>query len=288
MKPQRFFRRWERQYHKLFGRQWTVLRQSREEGSLEQVHELRVTLRRLRLMLRVAAPLVDGVEARRYGAWSRRLLNATSRLRDYDAALEWLGQQSESTPAVRSIERTRLRLWRTAKARMKEPPAKTRSRLVRFELCHRGKTRLEKRFYRQLSRLEATIAHDLPKIHDLNPEERHGVRRKLRRVRYLLEICLPRRKLATDRMLKTINRLQTAMGEFQNLINAAQILSRVPDRDVPTPLRKLLSQQQAAWEEEIRRCSSTWVRSGKARKSTPSRQGATSPMSPATPSGEDV
>ena len=269
MKAQKFFRRWQRQYRMLFKKQWTFLLRSRDEGNAGQVHDLRVTVRRLRLMLRISAPMLDKKAVKEYETWSRRLLNSTSRLRDYDVALEWLGQQSDCAGAIRSIKRARQRLWKRAKMKMKELPAPVCSRLARFELHHRGKARIERRFSKQLIHLEESVARGLPEMSSLNMDERHALRKKLRRIRYLQEISLPRRKRAGNRLLKKIGRLQNAMGELQNLVNAAAILSRVSSRIVPISIRVLLSQQQSAREDEIRRYSRAWSADRRPRSSVP-------------------
>jgi len=252
---QRFFRRWHRQYRKLFNEQWTLLRLSRLEGTADQVHELRVTVRRLRLMLRVAGPLLKKVDTTQYESWSRKILDGTSTLRDYDATIEWLQTQPDTAQVLQTVNRDRSRLWRQAKAKVIRVRPQIHSRLARFELNHRGKVRLEKRFHDHVKRLEDAVtsaAQDLPSF---GPEERHVVRRKLRRLKYLKEIGLPKRKQRADRILKWLIRLQNAMGDHQNLVNAGQIFSRILRREIPEALDELISQEKSRLVHAIDRCA---------------------------------
>lgn len=245
MKTQRFFRRWHRQYRRLFDEQWTLLRQSRLEGTADQIHDLRVTLRRLRLMLHIAGPLVNKRDTARYSSWSRNVLDGTSTVRDYDATIEWLQMQADTGRAVQIIQRHRHRLWRRARATIILTPPYDHSHLARLEFNHYQKVRLEKRFNSHVDRLEEAVTSAAQDLTSFGPEERHVVRRRLRRLKYLKETGLSKRKQRTDRILKWTIRLQTAMGDYRNLINARPILLRILSPEHTSALDDSISKQKA-------------------------------------------
>jgi len=253
MKPQNFFCRWKRRYLKLLHKQWMVLRQSRREGTPGQVHELRVTLRRLRLLARLGEPLIDKTVANEYRRWSRVISTATSRLRDYDVTLEWLKGQSGAEEIVEKLQVRRDRLWRIQKARLTAPTAKIRSRLSRIKAGRKDVGRLRKRFLKRFDRLQSETFKGIPRFFELGLEDRHAFRRSLRRLRYLRQLALSRKRQASDDLLKSLIRPQVAMGEFQNLVVAEEIIGHL--KRTPTSLRLVdtLRRQRRSWEGEIRR-----------------------------------
>jgi CHAD domain-containing protein len=255
MKIQRLFRRWQRHYRKLFERQQTLLRGCLKTGGQEEVHDLRVTLRRLRLMLRIVGPFLDSDCAEEYGRWSHQVLNATGRLRDCDAVLEWLVRRSDTVPLRERLCRYRQKLWREARAGITPLPHRLRHGFSAISLSPQEKARLEDRFHDHFTRLEEAIRVHLPEFLDLNAEEQHTFRRKLRRLRYLREIALPRRRQREDSWLAVIVQLQTAMGECQNLTIAERLLTRTGKALLSSTLLAAMSRERAVWEKEIRRCS---------------------------------
>lgn len=253
MKTQNFFCRWKRRYLKLLHKQWMVLRQSRREGSPGQVHELRVTLRRLRLLIRLGGPLIDNAVADEYRRWSRVISTATSRLRDCDVTLEWLKGQSGAEGIVEKLQVRRDRLWRIQKPRLTPPTAKIRSRLSRIKAPRKNGARLRKRFLKRFERLQRETFKGIPRFFELGLEDRHVFRRSLRRLRYLRELGLSRKRQAKDDLLNNLIRPQVAMGEYQNLVVTEEILRRL--KQSPTSLRLVgtLRKQRTSWQAEIRR-----------------------------------
>lgn len=253
MKTKKFFERWKRRYLKLLHKQWMILRQSRREGKPEQVHELRVTLRRLRLLVRLGEPLIDKTVADEYRRWSRVISTATSRLRDYDVTLEWLKGQKDAADIIELLQARRDRLWRIQKAGLTPPTGNVRSRLSRIKSGGTEVARLRKRFLKRFDRLRGETFDGIPHFFRLSLEDRHAFRRALRRLRYLRELSLSRRKRAGDDLLKNLIRPQAAMGEYQNLVMAGQIINSL--KRTPTSLRlvKTLGKQRELWKSEIRR-----------------------------------
>src|SRR5437867_9737583 len=146
MKSQKLFLRWKRRYLKLLHKQWIVLRQTRREGKPEQTHELRVTLRRLRLMARLGAPLLDEWAVDEYRRWSRTVSTATSHLRDYDVTLEWLKGRNGTEAIVELLRVRRDRLWRIQRPRLTPPTSKVRLRLSRIKTGRKPAAKFHRRF----------------------------------------------------------------------------------------------------------------------------------------------
>ena len=253
MKTQTFFCRWRRRYLKLLHKQWMVLRQSRREGAPGQVHELRVTLRRLRLLIRLGEPLINKAVAGEYRRWSRVISTATSRLRDCDVTLEWLKGQSGAEEIVEDLQVRRDRLWRIQKPRLTAPTAKIRSRLSHIEAPRKNAARLRKRFLKRFDRLQSETFESIPNFFELSLEDRHAFRRSLRRLRYLRELALSRKKQASDALLKGLIRPQVAMGEFQNLVVAEEIIGHLKETPTSARLVGILRKQRTSWQSEIRR-----------------------------------
>jgi CHAD domain-containing protein len=252
MNTDKFFRRWRRRYLKLLERQWVLLNLSRIEGRPEQVHDLRVTLRRLRLMLRLAGPSLDQESTRAYRAWSRRVADATSPLRDHDVTLDWLANQPHTKPLVTILEARRHDLWKACRQRLKPPKTAVRLRMAKVRSGRKASRLLDRRYRRRMKQLHAQVATALPRFFGLNIEERHDFRRALRKLRYLRELVLGKRKRRRDKLLLTVDSLQSAMGNYQDLRIAEAILSSLRD-PVPAPtLIRLLRRHQTRGESAIR------------------------------------
>ena len=252
MKTKKFFERWKRRYLKLLHKQWMVLRQSRREGKPEQVHELRVTLRRLRLLVRLGESLIDKTVANEYRRWSRVISTATSRLRDYDVTLEWLRGQKDAADIIELLRGRRDRRWGIQKAGLTPPTGKVRSQLSRIKSGGRQVARLRSRFLKRFDRLQGEAFDGIPHFFKWSLEDRHAFRRALRRLRFLRELALSRQQRAGDELLNNLIRPQAAMGEYQNLVMAGQIINSL--KRTPTSLRlvKTLGKQRELWKAEIR------------------------------------
>ena len=253
MKTRNLFRRWKRRYLRLLRKQWMVLHQSRREGKPKQVHELRVTLRRLRLMVGLGAPLLDETAVDDYRRWSRVISTATSRLRDYDVTLEWLKDRNGAEEIIELPQVRRDRLWRIQSSRLTPPTSKVRSRLSRIKAGRKAGAQLRRRFLKRFDRLHRQVFEGIPRFFELSLEDRHAFRRTLRRLRYLRELALSRKKRAAGGFLKNLIRLQVALGEYRNLVVAEQIITLLKRSETSRRLGEALQKQRVAWEEQIDR-----------------------------------
>ncbi|MBM3878603.1 MAG: CHAD domain-containing protein [Verrucomicrobia bacterium] len=224
MKAERLFARWQRRRQRLLQATDLLIRQCQADGTPDHVHNLRVTLRRLRLLTRLGRPLLDRRATAAFRIWARRVSKATSPVRDLDVACEWFAVRPA---AARLLDRglaRRASLWQRARNRVRSLPARTRAALERVEHGRRRSARLARRLSRLESRLSGHTQRFRPRFFRLAEEEQHEFRRRLRQWRYLRELALPRQEHETDRLLRRLVRAQEATGEAQNLRLAEAVL----------------------------------------------------------------
>ena len=90
MRKAKFYRRWKRRFLAGVARVENLLGQCLRNGEPDIVHDLRVALRRTRLLALVGTPVLGKVSARDFRQWALKLATALGPVRDYDVTLEWL------------------------------------------------------------------------------------------------------------------------------------------------------------------------------------------------------
>ncbi len=216
MKSSRLLRRWQRRQGRLLAELQQGVRHGQLTGDASQIHALRVTLRRLRLLLRVGRPFYDKSALKAFRRWATKIANATSRIRDLDVALEWLASQPDSAELLELGRLRRERLWRAARPRLRPLTMDVLACLAESPQGRRNSDRLARRVERGEERFRAQIAAELPRFFELEEEGRHQFRRRLRWWRYLRELALPRRKREKDTLLPHLIGAQEAIGDLQN------------------------------------------------------------------------
>lgn len=253
MKPERLVRRWERRQAGLLADLRSLIRAARGQGEPEAVHQLRVTLRRLRLSIRVAKPVLDAERANRFRAWAARISRATSRVRDLDIAVDWLRGGNASAALVADCAARRARVWRRYRRSLTPPPAGLLPKLARLSGGRRTEAALEKRRRKLEARYAEQLRRQLPKFFDLSEEDRHEFRRTVRWWRYLRELTLSRRRLKKDSTWKRLLAAQEALGETQNLTLVQADLEELPPSTELTELQSMLVRQQKVQAEAARK-----------------------------------
>ncbi|WP_194743923.1 CHAD domain-containing protein [Thermaurantiacus tibetensis] len=194
----------------------------------EGPHQLRVALRRLRVALRLFRPILDPAEARALAETARDLGRLVSPLRDADvlvpqilALAEEEGQASlaealrASHAATRAAVRRRLlaaratgfaiRLLRLAAlGGWQRPGARERLSLPFEAVVAPG-----------LDRLWKDVRHRGNRLAVLDPEERHELRKDLKKLRYGTELAGDR--ASARPFLAALKRLQEDLGEINDL-----------------------------------------------------------------------
>lgn len=185
------------------------------------MHDLRVTVRRLRLLALVGRPLLRRGTEEALRRWGRQMAQKTSRLRDLDVAVEWLGSRPDAREAVARIREQRERLWRKIRMRLRPPP-EGMVRALAAESDGRGAAeRLERRLHKLENRNATWVRKHEAGFFVLSGKGQHDFRRILRRWRYVRELALPSRGMGEDGFLKRLVEAQEATGDLQNLRLAA-------------------------------------------------------------------
>ncbi len=252
MSGDKLFERWRRRYGRLLDHQRVLIRRCGRRGDAETVHELRVTVRRLRLMVRLAAPFVGPGVAERYRVWSRSVSDATSRLRDLDVVLEWLQERPEASPLAERVAAQRRRRFAQDRCRLPTLPGRLFRRLQKFRTDAKARRGFARRYHNRFSRLFERMRPQARRYARMPLEERHAFRRQLRQLRYLRELALPRRKQTQDQVLQLLVRPQVAMGEWQNLQLVDSVLRTFAATSQAADLARALAAEQARWDREIR------------------------------------
>jgi CHAD domain-containing protein len=241
------FRRWKRQQGRLLMALGKVMGRVRRRGEAEDIHELRVVVRRLRQLVRLGAGWYGRKTAVEFRDWSRLVASATDRTRDMDVTLEWLATEVHAEGWVERVRRLRAGCYRQAKARLVALPKGMAEALSAPPGGRRHEVRLERRLKRLQAKLEERLRRSAPHFFRLSGEEQHDFRRVVRRWRYLRELASPKPKLGRDRLLRWLLGLQGVLGERQNLQLAQATLMRFRGvRGVDGMRRRLLG--------EIKRC----------------------------------
>lgn len=244
MKPERLARRWKRRHQRLLDALIRQLRETRARGEAEAVHALRVTLRRLRLSLRLGKTLFDEARLGRWRDWARRLSRTTSPVRDLDIAVEWLTANRANPALIQECQRWRDQAWRRHRRQLCPPPRGVLAQVGNPTLKPEPARQLARRFKKLEARYREHLRARQPRFFQLSEEERHDFRRAVRWWRYLREQVLPRKKLKRDGVFRRLLAAQVALGELQNLALVHLALERLtpsPERD---ELGALLTRQQ--------------------------------------------
>jgi len=252
VKAQRLLRRWGRRCAKLAEEIRGLAGQCQAAGGAEQVHELRVALRRLRLYVRVGRRVLKGAVGSELGRWARAVAQASGPVRDYDVTLEWLQQKPEGAALAGQLQARRNRLWQRRKATVSAFPAAVIEGIKAVQKKSKPADRLARQFAKREARLQQGVRGQLARFFELEAPEQHEFRRLVRWWRYLRELTLRKGEASADVLLKRLIRLQEALGERQNLAIAAAILGRIRPATQTLALRQLLTEEQAAWEKKTK------------------------------------
>jgi triphosphatase len=243
-------------------------------GSLEaeHVHQLRVGIRRLRVVVQELGPLVD---LQAGPAWLPPLVDLFRALgAGRDEAALWAGLaprlQAAGAPAVD---------WRPGD---ESPPAEPPGALVRAEPVQQALLALlvdsqagasglpPKRARRlvgnRLDRLHRQVARAGRDFPDLPEKEQHQARKRVKRLRYLIDIVGPLfgHAKAMKRYLRTLADAQDALGEHQDLLTALPLYRSAATRQPEAwfACGWLVAQQQVV----ARHCGSALRKAGRARR----------------------
>lgn len=209
---------------------------SDEGADADHVHQLRVGLRRLRAAIRLFGSVIP--DAEQFGSKAGELARAFGANRDRDvmasslwpeleragaplAALPIAASEVSPTQILRATDHQRwlIRLIESCEA---HPGIEAhQANAGGGSEAADAEDDLETTLTRSLDRGYRSIRRKLKRFDELTEEERHRLRRQLKRLRYGIEFCsalLPARK--TRRLLRLLAKAQDVLGDYNDAITA--------------------------------------------------------------------
>ncbi len=222
------------------------------------MHDLRVALRRLRVILRAYAPLLSGEIYERFGKRLRAVAHVTNAARDAEVQIEWIDSGKRGVPPA---ERPGRRWLRKSLASERKAAYRTvrHEALPEFDrLAHKLRHALEEsgpaasdpdaagmeiRFASEAARRVREYATVLSgSLRRMGPRadeaEVHAARIAVKKLRYLVE-PLVQGQVAND-VLAPLRELQDCLGDLHDRHVMAQRLSPMLKDAVPQGLRDRL------------------------------------------------
>jgi hypothetical protein len=191
-------------------------------------------------------------EVARLRAWGAKISQATSPVRDFDIAIEWLRAGKVNPALVQECERCRSRVWRRRRLLLRPVPAHITARLTRPGGGNKAEAVIARRRRKLETRYREQLRRDLPRFFHLGEQDRHDFRRVVRWWRYLRELTLPKRKLPKDALLTALLDAQEALGGIQNLTLVEAAFRKLTPSAELGELRTLLTRQRQAQGESAR------------------------------------
>jgi len=180
--------------------------------SVKEVHDLRVALRRARLLAGLGSHSLINREAENFRARTRTLLDLVSSIRDCDVALDWLRKTKSPAQVVAKLSLRRKRLWQARRHRIQSSKSEINIRLKSKAHARRLEQRLKKKIAGAVQDCQALVKDP----RKLSVTGLHSLRRVIRRWRYLRELLLESQKQSGDARLRTLIKVQDSLGELQN------------------------------------------------------------------------
>lgn len=241
-------RRWQKRFRDLLREIDEQFADACKTGEVETIHNLRVALRRARLLALAGRPALGRASADAFRHLAFQVMELLGGLRDADIALEWLQRHDARRQLVGRVRARRHRLWRTTAPQLKALRIFESGDLATGKLDSTRQKKLRRRFTETLERFYARLVADKERFHHLDMEGLHEFRRNLRRWRYLNETLLSRRELKASEPLGRVIALQDALGEMQNCEVIRQFLRTLSLPPVEArALDQKLARQQRDW-----------------------------------------
>jgi CHAD domain-containing protein len=228
---------------------------ARKPADADAIHDLRVSIRRLRQELRIFSAWLDADDVKSIHRRLRKLMDRCAAVRNCDVGIEVLRDAGCQDPQLiagleKERQQTREHLAETLERwRNRDRVGKWRGRLrVARPASKNGVISGE-------SALEIAKGLLPPMIEDLFPAGRaaaragsdhramHQFRLKTKRVRYTLEIFEPVYGPKTARIMKLLKGLQEKLGAINDCATTLEMIRR--DREAATAVRLLAGQREA-------------------------------------------
>jgi CHAD domain-containing protein len=247
MPKRKFYRRWKRRFEAGLAEVKTLLAKCLRAGDPESIHNLRVTLRRARMLALVGTPVLGKAQATGFRQWALKVTAALGGVRDYDVILEWLNIHSPAPKRDQLLRQNRVRAWRLTRPKVLALSPIQWKQLRRWKPSAVRPGKLGKRFSKQCASIRASLDKDAARFHHLDEAALHDFRRRLRRLRYLRELALSRREQKSDPALGRLVMFQEALGEVQNCSVVRAFFSTHPRFKSQTEPVRLAKAQERQW-----------------------------------------
>jgi CHAD domain-containing protein len=214
MAPKPLRKHWRRALKSNLKRSAELLRR-RGPLNAVAVHDLRVALRRARLLLQLCGKQEDHDRIKQFRACARKIMDAFAGPRDADVAVEWAKQMRASPALLTRLIQLRTRHCRSAERKL----AQLRPILRAAQFRSVGKMdvlKLHRRFNRWVGGISSRCLVDSARAKTLTVPELHNLRRDIRRWRYLRELATECRPLARDRVIRSLVAVQESLGAVQD------------------------------------------------------------------------
>ena len=274
MNASKFFKRWSRRHRQFLDEALAQLGLAREHGEAEDIHRLRVALRRLRLLAWLGAPIHRRRVLHEFRSWSAQICYGAGRVRDLDISLEQFPPNAAFSSPARRVRENRRQLWLALRPQLQAPAPRMIRQMSRFKAGALERRLLWARYEGEVKDLRRQLAEAAPRFFALELPEQHAFRRSLRRLRYLREIELSKKAQAADPQLRQWIALQEALGEYQNLVTALEVLGPAGRSARAGQLRAQMTARQDRWLQEIRRRIRSFIRRPPASRSSSSTAGS--------------
>lgn len=209
-----------------------------EAGAAEDLHQFRVTMRRLRALWWTYRPLMDRRRYARHRALFKSLADIAGQVRNYDVLSALLAANARDGPVKEAIARERARALAGAKATMARHAvmrdlANTSAHAMRTmrPLPHCAQSEeafvsLRVAIARKRMRQTAKGAGHAPRRRRL--AQLHELRKRGKTVRYLLE-WFEHGDAAGERHRKQLGRLQESLGRLNDVVASENLLRSRPE-----------------------------------------------------------
>lgn len=205
----------------------TAARALRARRDPERTHKLRVAVRKLRVALKLFAPLLDRARADPVVEDLRWLFRALGPVREYDVLLEAVAPLEVEPALLRSLKQRRQRAERAAQRALSGARFRGLVRSLRGvasaprgEQAHPAKKWARKRLAKRLAGVLALRARA-----EQDQEARHELRKQVKKLRYAADLLGPLwPSKRVKRYLEPLERLQDVLGELNDARVAEHLL----------------------------------------------------------------
>lgn len=241
MAPKPLRKHWRRALKSNLKRSAELLRR-RGPLNAAAVHDLRVALRRARLLLQLCGKEEDRDRIKQFRAVARKIMHAFASPRDADVAVEWAKQMRASPALLTRLIHARTRQCRLAErkiARLK--PAMHTARIQ--SVGKMDPLKLHRRFNRWLGRISSRCLVDAARAKALSVAELHALRRGIRRWRYLRELSATCRPVVRDAVVRSLVAAQASLGAIQDTEVILQQIQACGRSQEVTTLKQVLKRE---------------------------------------------